>query len=131
MNTRFPSRSKPAVLKIVEDPQTMYDGFSDKGAYSVEWFEVAKNFLKLAFVGDRREAKCPCNRSQNRRMLSKYEMCDHIAKHRFMPNYLVWHKHGEMQAAAAAESNGSDDEDRMNDIIADIGMEYDLGSRDQ
>jgi hypothetical protein len=35
----------------------MYDGFSDNGAYSVEWFEVAKNFLKLAFAGDRRGAK--------------------------------------------------------------------------
>jgi hypothetical protein len=30
-----------------------------------------------------------------------------------------------------AESNGSDDEDQMDDIIVDISMEYDLGSRDQ
>jgi hypothetical protein len=30
-----------------------------------------------------------------------------------------------------AESNESDDEDRMDDIIVDISMEYDLGSRDQ
>jgi hypothetical protein len=34
-------------------------------------------------------------------------------------------------AAAPAESDGSDDEDRMDDMIADIGMEYDLGSGDQ
>jgi hypothetical protein len=67
----------------------MYDGFSDKGAHSVEWFEVAKNFLKLAFTDDHHEAKCPCNRCSM--MLSEYEMSDHIAKHRFMPNYLVWH----------------------------------------
>jgi hypothetical protein len=40
----------------------MYDGFSDKGAHSVEWFEIVKNFLKLAFSGDHREAKCLCNR---------------------------------------------------------------------
>jgi hypothetical protein len=40
----------------------MYDRFSDKGAHSVEWFEVAKNFLKLAFPGDRREVKYSCNR---------------------------------------------------------------------
>jgi hypothetical protein len=75
----------------------MYDGFSDKGAHSVKWFELAKNFLKLAFVGDRREVKCPCNRCQNRRMLSEYEMSDHIAKHGFISNYLVWHQHGEVQ----------------------------------
>jgi hypothetical protein len=75
----------------------MYDGFSDKGAHSVKWFELAKNFLKLAFAGDRREVKCPCNRCQNRRMLSEYEMSDHIAKHGFISNYLVWHQHGEVQ----------------------------------
>jgi hypothetical protein len=40
----------------------MYDGFSDKGAHSAEWFEIVKNFLKLVFAGDRREAKCMCNR---------------------------------------------------------------------
>jgi hypothetical protein len=40
----------------------MYDGFSDKGAHSTEWFEVAKNVLKLGFAGDHCEAKCPCNR---------------------------------------------------------------------
>jgi hypothetical protein len=40
----------------------MYDRFSDKGAHFAKWFEIAKNFLKLAFAGDRREAKFPCNR---------------------------------------------------------------------
>jgi hypothetical protein len=111
---------------MAEDRWAMYDRFSDKGAHSAEWFEVVKNFLKLAFAGDHREAKCSCNRCQNRWMLSEYEMCGHIAKHGFMPNYQVWHKHGEVQAAAPAKSDGSDDEDRMDDMIADIGMEYDL-----
>jgi hypothetical protein len=59
---RFPSRSKPTVLKMAEDRRAMYDVFSDKGAQFAEWFEIAKNFLKLAFAGDRREVKCPCNR---------------------------------------------------------------------
>jgi hypothetical protein len=35
------------------------------------------------------EAKCPCNRCQNRRMSSEYEMSGLIAKHGFMLNYLV------------------------------------------
>jgi hypothetical protein len=47
---------------MAEDQRAMYDRFSGKGAHSVEWFEVVKNLLKLAFVGDRREAKCPCNK---------------------------------------------------------------------
>jgi hypothetical protein len=63
-------------------------------------------------------------------MLSEYEMSGHIAKHRFMPIYLVWHQHGEVQATAPAKSDESDDEYRMDDMIADIGMEYDLGSGD-
>jgi hypothetical protein len=69
----------------------MYDGFSDKGAHSAEWFDIVKAFLKLAFAGDCREAKCPCNRCQNKRMLFKYEMSDHISKKGIMPNYIVWH----------------------------------------
>jgi hypothetical protein len=64
-------------------------------------------------------------------MLSEYEMSGHIAKHGFIPNYLVWHQHGEVQATAPAESDRSDDEDQMDDMIANIGMEYDLGCGDQ
>jgi hypothetical protein len=52
VSTRFPSRSEPTILKMAEDRWAMYDGFSDKGAHSVKWFEIAKNFLKLAFAGD-------------------------------------------------------------------------------
>jgi hypothetical protein len=48
-----------------------------------------------------------------------------------MSNYLVWHEHGEVQASAPAESDESDDEDQMDDMIADIGMNYDLGYGDQ
>jgi hypothetical protein len=72
-----------------DNRRVVYGRLSDKSAYSVEWFDIEKNFLKLAFVGDRHEAKCPCNRCQNRRILSKYEMSGHIAKYGFMPNYLM------------------------------------------
>jgi hypothetical protein len=59
----------------------MYNRFNDKGVHSAEWFEIAKNFVKIAFAGDCREAKYPWNRCWNRRMLSEYKMSDHIAKH--------------------------------------------------
>jgi hypothetical protein len=36
-----------------------------------------------------------------------------------------------VQASSPAELDGNDDEDRMYDMIADIGMEYDLGTGDQ
>jgi hypothetical protein len=64
-------------------------------------------------------------------MLFEYEMSGNIAKQGFMLNYLVWHRHGEEQAPVADESDRNDDKDRMDDIIAYIGMEYDLGSEDQ
>jgi hypothetical protein len=96
VNFRFPSCSEPMVLKMAEDRRAMYDRFSDNGAHSVEWFKITKNFMKLAFTGDRREVKCPCNRCRDIRMLYEYEMSGHIAKHGFMSNYLVWHQHGEV-----------------------------------
>jgi hypothetical protein len=99
------------ILKMADDRWVMYGGFSDKGAHFAEWFEIAKNFLKLAFACDHHEAKCSCNRCQNKRMLSKSEMSGHIAMHGFMPNYLVWHQHGEVQAPASAKSDEIDDED--------------------
>jgi hypothetical protein len=64
-------------------------------------------------------------------MLSEYETSCHIAKHGFMPNYLVWHQYGEVQTTAPAESDRSDDEDRMDNMISDIGMKYDIGSGDR
>jgi hypothetical protein len=36
-----------------------------------------------------------------------------------------------VRAAAPTESDASDDDDQMDDMIADIGMEYDLWSGDQ
>jgi hypothetical protein len=43
----------------------------------------------------------------------------------------VWQQHGEVQTTALVELDGSDDDDRMNDMIADIGMEYDQETGDQ
>jgi hypothetical protein len=49
-------------------------------------------------------------------------MSNHIVKYEFMSNYLVWHQYGEVQAASPAESDGSDDGDKMYAMIADIVM---------
>jgi hypothetical protein len=108
----------------------MYDGFSDTDKHSVEWVQITKEFLKLAFPGGHHEASCPCSRCENRRMLLEYEMSAHLAKNRFMPNYLLWHQHKEVQHAVADESDGNDDVDRMDDIVVDIGKGYDLESED-
>jgi hypothetical protein len=43
----------------------------------------------------------------------------------------VWHQHGDVQALIVDDLEGNDNEDRMDDMIADIGMEYDLEFGDQ
>jgi hypothetical protein len=86
--------------------------------------------LKLAFVGGCRETSYPCSRCENRRMLSEYEMSDHLAKKRFMTNYLLWHQHGEVWSAVVDESDRNDDVDQMDNMVAYIGRGYDLESED-
>jgi hypothetical protein len=48
----------------------------------------------------------------------------------FMSNYILWHQHGEVWPAVADESDGNDDVDQMDDMVADIGRGYDLKSKD-
>jgi hypothetical protein len=47
-----------------------------------------------------------------------------------MPNYLVWRDHGEAQELPI-ESDGNEDEDRIDEMVADIGREYKIGTREQ
>jgi hypothetical protein len=104
----------------------MYHEFSDSGKHSTEWVQITKEFLKLAFTGGHREASCPCNRCENKRMLSEYEMSAYLAIKGFMSSYLLWHQHGQVKPSVADESDGNDDEDRMDDMVANIGRGYGL-----
>jgi hypothetical protein len=115
---------------VADERRAMYDGFSDTVKHSTEWVRITKEFLKLAFVGGRHEASCPCSRCENRRMLSEYEMSTHLSKKGFMSNYLLWQQHREVQPAVVDESDGNDDVDRMDGMVADIGRGYDLEYED-
>jgi hypothetical protein len=63
-------------------------------------------------------------------MLSKYEMSAHLAKKGFMSNYLLLHQHEEVRPAVADESDGNDDVDWMDYMVANNGKGYDLESED-
>jgi hypothetical protein len=63
-------------------------------------------------------------------MLSEYEMSAHLTKKGFMSNYLLWQQHEEVQPAIADVSNGNNDIDRMDGMVANIGRGYDLESKD-
>jgi hypothetical protein len=111
---------------MVDEQRAMYDRFSDTGKHTIEWVQITKEFLKLAFAGGHHEASCPCSRCEKRRMLSEYEMSVHLAKKRFMSNYLLWHQHREVKPTVADESDGNNDVNWMDDMVADIGRGYNL-----
>jgi hypothetical protein len=115
---------------MADERRTMYNGFSDTVKHSAEWVWITKEFLKLAFAGDCREASYSWSRCENKRILLEYEMSAHLAKKFFMSNYLLWHWYGEVQPAVAVESDVNNDIDRMDDMVADIGRGYDLESED-
>jgi hypothetical protein len=115
---------------MADERRAMCDGLSDTRKYSTEWVQITKEFLKLAFASGCREVRCSCSRCENRRMLSECEMFAHLAKKGFMFNYLVWQQHGEVWLAVPDESDGNDGEDQMDDVVADIGMRYDIESAD-
>jgi hypothetical protein len=114
---------------MADEQQAMYDGFSDTYKHSTEWVRITKEFLKLAFLVGCSEASCLWSRCEDRMILSMYEMSTQLAKKWFMSNYLVWHQHGEVQPLVADEWDGNNNEDRMDDMVADIGRRYDLESR--
>jgi hypothetical protein len=46
-----------------------------------------------------------------------------------MSNYLVWRDHGEVEpSVVGVESYGNEDDDRMDEMLADIGREYEVVS---
>jgi hypothetical protein len=49
-----------------------------------------------------------------------------------MPNYLVWRDHGEVEPLViGAESDRNEDDNGMDEMVADIGREYEVGSGEQ
>jgi hypothetical protein len=56
----------------------------------------------------------------------------HLCKKGFMSNCLVWHDHGEVEPpVVGAESDGNEDEDRMDEMITNTGREYEACFREQ
>jgi hypothetical protein len=117
---------------MADDRRAMYDRFSKKSGHSAEWVRIVKEFLNQAFAGYCHVAKCLSTICQNYRFLNQDEVQVHLCQEGFMPNYLVWRDHGEVgPSVVGAESDGNEDDDRMDEMLADIGREYKVGSREQ
>jgi hypothetical protein len=88
--------------------------------------------LNQAFDGGRRVAKCPCTICRNYSFLTQDEVQVHLCQEGFIPNYQLWRDHGEVEPLVIdAELNRNEDDDRMNEMVADIGREYEVGSGEQ
>jgi hypothetical protein len=119
-------------IKMTDDRRVMYDGFNKKSGHSAEWVRIVKEFLNQAFASCRRIAMCPCTICQNYRFLNQDEVQVHLCQEGFMSNYLVWRDHGEVEPPViGAESNGNEDDDRIDEMLANIDREYEVGSRGQ
>jgi hypothetical protein len=115
------------VLEMADDRRVMYDRFSKKSGHSVEWVRIIKEFFNKAFADGHHVAKCPYTICQNYRFLTQDKVQIHLCHEGFMPNYLVWCDHGEVEELPI-ESDGNEDEDHMDEMVADNGREYEIGS---
>jgi hypothetical protein len=87
--------------------------------------------LNQAFASGRRVAKCRYTICQNYRFLTQDEVQVHLCQG-FMLNYLVWREHGEVEPPViGAELDKNEDDDQMDEMVADIGREYKVGSGEQ
>jgi hypothetical protein len=92
---------------------------------------VTKAFLEHAFKdATGRLVKCPCNCCENKWPQKKEEMEKHLCKSGFMPNYLVWYRHGESIRHVDAEVELDDDHDRMDDMLHDLGREVEMNAEE-
>jgi hypothetical protein len=106
--------------------RVMYDGFNSVTlGHSEEWVRVAKQFVDLVFSGGPHVVKCPCTKCRNFKYVRKAEGLEHhLCKNGFMPNYLVWRSHGEVEHNITELDRIDDEEDMMDDLVADISREY-------
>jgi hypothetical protein len=118
-------------FEMDSDRRVMYDGWRKDGAHSNEWMVVTKAFLEHAFEdATGRLMKCPCNCCENKWPQKKEEMEKHLCKCGFMPNYLVWYRHGESIGHVDAEVELDDDHDRMDDMLHDLGREVEMNAEE-
>ena len=116
---------------MADDRRAMYDGFDVNGAHSAEWVKIAEAFTKQAFGnGKARYVMCPCKTCNNRQLKSKDDIRVHLAKFRFMPDYMLWHEHGEVEHAVDESDRNRGDGDRLDEMLDDIGWEYRVNSEE-
>lgn len=89
--------------------RTMSVGGERMGAHSMEWLAVAKETTCTLSTGP--IVKCLCSKCENRKYYKKETIKRHLCYHGIIPNYIVWHAHGE-----SAQRDLEMDEHNDNDM---------------
>ena len=82
----------------------MYTSHTSRKDMTIEWLTKTKGFLRAAFANGQRTTCCPCAGCNNWHKRTEDEMCKHLQKRGFTPDYTVWTFHGESTQRARAEA---------------------------
>ncbi|WVZ94451.1 LOW QUALITY PROTEIN: hypothetical protein U9M48_040340 [Paspalum notatum var. saurae] len=105
----------------------MYEGWRKNVAHSREWQTIAEDFLKQAFkVAKGPVTLCPCLDCKNGPYKTRHVMEEHLCRFGFMPDYLVWHKHGAQAHHRISEPAQQNRDGMMMDMLNDLAMGFEF-----
>ena len=110
-----------------DNRKAMYEGWRKNGAHSRQWQAIAEDFLKQAFKVARGPVMpCPCLDCKNGSYKTRHVMEEHLCRFGFMPDYLVWHKHGEQAHHRISEPAQQNCDGMMMDMLNDLAMGFEF-----
>ncbi|WVZ54027.1 hypothetical protein U9M48_004896 [Paspalum notatum var. saurae] len=110
-----------------DNRKAMYEGWRKNGAHSRERQAVVEDFLKQAFKVARGPVTlCPCLDCKNGSYKTRHVMEEHLCRFGFMPDYLVWHKHGEQARRRISEPAQQNHDGMMMDMLNDLAMGFEF-----
>ncbi|WVZ61404.1 hypothetical protein U9M48_011283 [Paspalum notatum var. saurae] len=111
-----------------DNRKAMYEGWRKNGAHSRQWEAICQDFLKQAFKVARGPVMpCPCLDCKNNTYKTRHVMEEHLCKFGFMPDYLVWHMHGEKAHPRISEPAQQNRDGMMMDMLNDLAMGVEFG----
>jgi hypothetical protein len=108
-------------------------GWMKGGAHTKEWTKKTQEFINRAFSSANNGGiKCPCSRCRNSACEEKRILSLHIFMVGFKPGYELWVHHGESvrQASLVEEEDDSMSDDRMDEMLDAIWLEFETNPED-
>ena len=67
---------------------------------------------------------------KNRLFKSKIDIMVHLSRDGFMPDYMLWDEHGEVEHFVDECDGNRGDGDHLDEMLDDIGWEYGMNSKE-